>query len=585
MIADLLIGLAKANVAAAAAVLLALALRRPMRAAFGARAAYALWLAPPAAGLAVLLAHPARETAISPIILTATTMTEALVAQAPRAAPDLAVPLLALWLLGVALAAGFVLLRQAAFVAAMGRLEPLPAGAFRAEHAGVGPAVVGVLRPKIVAPADFDVRFEARERALILAHEGAHLKGGDTAINAAACALQCLCWFNPLIHLGVRALRVDQELACDAAVIGRFPGQRRLYAELLLKTQMVTHPLPLGCHWPAGSEHPLKERIVMLKGPMPGRMRRAAGLAAVTLVSLGGAAAAWAAQPIAGFGPGAAQRAEALAQLAAHPTYSCDPELERKGIGCKIIPLSPWVAVPTAADVARAYPPQAREAGQAAQVQVACKTTPKGMLEDCQALDTQVRSPNGQAVSEATKAAFGKAALQLTRYYQERQPGPPNPAREGMASFRIAIGEFGPGVPTSKGLPTPPQSRPQAQAGAPPVIRQPDWINKPTGADIARLYPPEAVKQHFEGRSTLACGVDKDGRLTGCVAQGIMTFGAPDAIREDFRKATLELAGLFRMRPQTVDGMPTANGRVIIPIRWMLPVDPAAKARLDALTG
>ena len=38
---------------------------------------------------------------------------------------------------------------------------------------------------------------------------------------------------------GARALRIDQELACDQAVVTRKPAQRRLYAEVLLKTQLA----------------------------------------------------------------------------------------------------------------------------------------------------------------------------------------------------------------------------------------------------------------------------------------------------------------------------------------------------------
>ena len=58
MASDLLSLLVRANLALAAALLLALILRRPVRSLFGARAAYALWLVAPLAVLAVLL--PAR---------------------------------------------------------------------------------------------------------------------------------------------------------------------------------------------------------------------------------------------------------------------------------------------------------------------------------------------------------------------------------------------------------------------------------------------------------------------------------------------------------------------------------------------
>ena len=52
-----------------------------------------------------------------------------------------------------------------AFMASLGRLQPLPTGGWRAQHAGVGPAVVGVIGPRIVTPADFEASFAPAERS------------------------------------------------------------------------------------------------------------------------------------------------------------------------------------------------------------------------------------------------------------------------------------------------------------------------------------------------------------------------------------------------------------------------------------
>ena len=84
-----------------------------------------------------------------------------------------------------------------------------------------GPAVLGFLRPRIVTPDGFQTHFTPQEQAAILTHERVHLARQDARINALAALLRCLCWFNPLIHLGARWLRIDQELACDATCGGR----------------------------------------------------------------------------------------------------------------------------------------------------------------------------------------------------------------------------------------------------------------------------------------------------------------------------------------------------------------------------
>ncbi len=105
----------------------------------------------------------------------------------------------------------------------------------------------------MIVPIDFETQFDAKERAMILAHERTHLAKGHAIINTLMALIKAVHWFNPLVHLAARCARVDQELACDAAVIGRFPGARQTYAHALLKTQLALTPVLLGCEWPVRS--------------------------------------------------------------------------------------------------------------------------------------------------------------------------------------------------------------------------------------------------------------------------------------------------------------------------------------------
>ena len=311
MAADLLALLVRANLAIGAAILLILVLRRPVRSLFGARAAYGLWLVAPLAALAVLL--PARTItiparAVAPTIASTAPAPTAIAAPAPTAAAPSAAgrkpiqhlglhdALVAVWGLVALLAIGVQAERQRRFVKSLGRLRG-DADLFHAEHAGVGPAVIGALLPKVVLPADFAVRFTLEEQALILAHERNHLSVGDAQINALTTTLQCLFWFNPLVHFAAGRLRIDQEIACDAAVLARFPVARLAYGEAMPKTQLAPHAPPLGCHWPASANKQLKERFVMLKHHRLGRARRVAGAASVVALALGAGFAAWASQP------------------------------------------------------------------------------------------------------------------------------------------------------------------------------------------------------------------------------------------------------------------------------------------------
>lgn len=296
-----------ANLAAAAAILAVLILRKPARALFGAPLAYALWLLTPLAALASLLPpriveiiQPANAPEAQLIFAPpasassfAETPAGILASQTPPpaiAASSLSQPL-DLWALGffVWLAGAIAMLfwhlrNQSRFMA-------------DARAGFAGPAVAGFLRPRVITPADFVDRFDASERDVILAHEHIHIACNDARINALVSLMQCLCWFNPLIHIAAHLMRVDQELACDAAVARRHPKAKAVYASALLKAQLAARPLPLGCYWPAGSQHPLTERIEMLKRPFPTLHRRIAGASALALIGATAGLAAWAAIP------------------------------------------------------------------------------------------------------------------------------------------------------------------------------------------------------------------------------------------------------------------------------------------------
>ena len=113
-------------------------------------------------------------------------------------------------------------------------------------------------------------------------------------MNAVAALARCIFWFNPLVHFAARVFRLDQELACDAQVIERFPACRRVYADALIKTHAHGPALPVGCHWRGG--HALVQRVRHLARPTPRRVWRGAGVALSAILALGVSLAAWATQ-------------------------------------------------------------------------------------------------------------------------------------------------------------------------------------------------------------------------------------------------------------------------------------------------
>lgn len=276
MLADLLSNIVRANLFAGLTILIVLALRIPARRFLGPHTAYVLWLAAPLAFLSCLVPGAEAETEAA-----AKAASGAILRALPETLP---LPLLTtVWLVGIAAAVGLVVLGQLRFLA-------------RARAGQAGPAVVGVICPRYVTPSNFAETFSDAERALIRAHERAHIDRGDPKVNAFITAAQALCWFNPLVHVAAYYARLDQELACDATVMAGRSRQRRLYAQTMLKAQIAPAPLPLGCHWIA-APHPLETRIALLKQPAVDDARRMAGAWAAAILAVAWGYAAWSAQP------------------------------------------------------------------------------------------------------------------------------------------------------------------------------------------------------------------------------------------------------------------------------------------------
>ena len=298
MSAELLRCLLDGTLAVTAATALVLLLRLPLRRAFGARVAYMAWALVPLALLVALLPRPGAGLALVPelVALHPGVLAVAGTRAGPAADAPVAWPLFlaGTWLLGALLSALWFARQQGRFTAGLGRLWRDPHGTWRGERVP-GPLVVGALHPRIVLPADFESRFNPGEAELVLAHERAHVARGDTRANLVAVALRCLQWFNPLLHLAARGFRLDQELACDAAVVARHPHARRQYAGAMLNVQLAVPGLPVGCHWQ--SSQSLKERILMLKQSQPGARRRRIGAVAVCILVSATSYGAWAIRP------------------------------------------------------------------------------------------------------------------------------------------------------------------------------------------------------------------------------------------------------------------------------------------------
>lgn len=273
-----------------------LLIRRPFAAAFGARAAYALWLAP-----ALRAVTP--PLAIAPVSMPAGSLAGSadyvLLTQSSTAWawPYISALLVAAWIGGTVTFLALHLWRHHRFIRgamASGRALNVPGVDYDvvASERVDGPMATGLMHPLILVPADFERAMSVEEQRFALWHEQLHHRRGDIWASAGALVLVSLLWFNPFAHLALGAFRRDMEAACDARLLDEAGASAApAYAATILRC--AARPVPRSlCALTAIDE--LKGRLMMLKlnhGPV----RRVAGLLLASAVAFGGMATASAA--------------------------------------------------------------------------------------------------------------------------------------------------------------------------------------------------------------------------------------------------------------------------------------------------
>jgi len=144
---------------------------------------------------------------------------------------------------------------------------------------GVGPALLGLVSPRIVLPP-WALALEADELEMVLLHESEHREARDPALMAGGILLLALAPWNPALWWGFRRLRLAVEGDCDSRVLAHgVPRQR--YGSLLLGVASGARGIfPLAPALAEGGSSFLERRLRMMKNSV-GKKRFGGAIAAV----------------------------------------------------------------------------------------------------------------------------------------------------------------------------------------------------------------------------------------------------------------------------------------------------------------
>ena len=188
----------------------------------------------------------------------------------------------------------------------------------------LGPAVFGMLKPMILLPR-WLLDAPATTRALVIAHERAHVRAGDPLLLTLALLLATLVPWNLPLWWQLRRLRAAIEVDCDRRVL-RTGGDVTAYGEALLAVAQHRSRAPLGAMALAEPVSQLQHRFLAMTTTRSSGTREL--LVACTLGSLAVAAATQIPPPA------------TLVGFASRPVAASQPDV---AIPRSARPLSLWV--------------------------------------------------------------------------------------------------------------------------------------------------------------------------------------------------------------------------------------------------
>src|SRR5262249_52370130 len=140
------------------------------------------------------------------------------------------------------------------------------------------PMVVGLLRPTILLPVEIVTGLSPGHLEAILAHELAHIRRHDFAVNLLQSVVESLFFYHPAVWLLSQRLRAERENCCDDLAAAQV-GSRADYGRALLALDEVRDRSPALALGATGDS--LLRRIQRLKGDHGRQDSRTRALAAM----------------------------------------------------------------------------------------------------------------------------------------------------------------------------------------------------------------------------------------------------------------------------------------------------------------
>lgn len=255
----------------------------------------------------------------------------------------------------------------------------------------IGPAVAGIMRPRIVLPG-WVLGLPERQLGMVLAHEEEHVRAGDARLLGAALAVVAAAPWNPVSWWLFNRLRSAIEIDCDRRVLRR-TADPMTYGESLLAVAARASRPPLAIAAFTESSHSLERRILAMTSRTTSRTRLT-GAMLLAVAALVGVQACGVDSPM-DYSAGDAEDptlAEVPAAIAAEPTFTpftVAPEITNRD---EVI-----------AAMERSYPPLLRDAGIGGTIRVYFLISETGRV-----VETRIDQSSGhEALDQAALAVAG----------------------------------------------------------------------------------------------------------------------------------------------------------------------------------